>query len=195
MELLQALESSGYAMWVKESSTAYVAVLAFHTIGLSFLVGISGAIALRILGAARAMPLAPMEDFYPLMFVGLWINVFTGLILLSLYPTQYVVDPIIYIKLAAIVAAMMLVRRIKAALFDDGVDADIVAETPGIRLLAVLMIVAWLTATISGRITAYDLDTRLQTTAAFIVFLLIALAIGYVVGRSMGWIKASDQPG
>lgn len=195
MELLQALESSGYAMWVKESSTAYVAVLAFHTIGLSFLVGISGAIALRILGAARAMPLAPMEDFYPLMFVGLWINVFTGLILLSLYPTQYVVDPIIYIKLAAIVAAMMLVRRIKTALFEDGVDPDIVAETPGIRLLAVFMIIAWLTATISGRITAYDLVTRLQTTAAFVVFLVIALAIGYVVGRSMGWIKASNQHG
>ncbi len=63
MALLEALESSGFAMMVKESNTGYVATLAFHSIGMAFLVGISGATALRVLGVARSLPLAPMEDF------------------------------------------------------------------------------------------------------------------------------------
>ena len=78
MEILEALEASGFSMWVKGSSTAYVAVLAFHTNGLAFLVGISGATAMRILGVARSIPLQAMEDFFPLMYVGMGINVLTG---------------------------------------------------------------------------------------------------------------------
>lgn len=195
MELLNALEHSGYAMWVKESSTAYVVVLAFHTIGLSFLVGISGATALRVLGAARSMPLAPMEDFFPLMFVGLWINVFTGAVLLTLYPTQYVVDPIIYIKLTAIVAAMVLLRKLKSHLFGTGSNPEQAADTPRAKRLAASMLLAWLVATICGRVTAYDLATRLQTVAAFIIVLGAALLIGYFVGRSLGWIRPADRYG
>ena len=49
MEILAAIEASGFAMFVKESNTAYVATLAWHSIGMAFLVGISGATALRVL--------------------------------------------------------------------------------------------------------------------------------------------------
>ena len=42
MEILTAIEASGFSMWIKENSTGYVAILAFHTWGLVFLVGISG---------------------------------------------------------------------------------------------------------------------------------------------------------
>ena len=59
IEFFQIVESSGFSMSLKESSTAYVAILAFHTIGLSFLVGISGTTALRILGIAPSIPLKP----------------------------------------------------------------------------------------------------------------------------------------
>jgi hypothetical protein len=190
MEILQALEASGFAMWVKESSTAYVAVLAFHTIGLAFLVGISGATAMRILGVARSIPLAPMEDFFPLMYAGFCINAVTGAVLLTLYPTDYLTDPTIYIKLAAVVIAMVLVHRLRAHIFRGGADLDTANGSKKAKTMAATLLAVWLVAIVAGRVTAYSLPTKLETAAAVIVFVFVALLVGYVAGRSLGWIKS-----
>lgn len=190
MEILQALEASGYAMWVKESSTAYVAVLAFHTIGLAFLVGISGATAMRILGVARSMPLAPMEDFFPLMYAGFWINAVTGTVLLTLYPTNFLTDPTIYIKLTAIVVAMIVVAKLRAHVFAGAANLDTAAGSKRAKVLARTLLTVWFVALVAGRLTAYTIPTKLQTAAAAIVVILLALLVGYIAGRSLGWIKS-----
>ncbi len=193
MEILQALEASGFAMWVKESSTAYVATLAFHTIGLAFLVGISGATAMRILGVARSMPLEPMEDFFPLMYVGLWINLLTGTVLLSLYPTDHLTDPAFYIKLGAVVAAIVIVRMLQAHVFGGGASLDTAAGSKKAKMLAGTLLAVWMVALTAGRLMAYDVPTQLQTAAAVLVFTVVALLVGYFVGRSLGWIKSSGH--
>ena len=191
MEILQALEASGYAMWVKESSTAYVAVLAFHTIGLTFLVGISGATAMRILGVARSMPLAPMEDFFPLMYAGFCINAVTGTVLLTLYPTDFLTDPTIYIKLTAIVVAMIVIAKLRAHVFAaGGASLDTAAGSKRAKVLASTLLTVWFVALVAGRVTAYTVPTKLQTAAAAIVVVLLALLVGYIAGRSLGWIKS-----
>ena len=191
MEILQALEASGFAMWVKESSTAYVAVLAFHTIGLAFLVGISGATAMRILGVARSMPLAPMEDFFPLMYTGFCINLATGTVLLTLYPTDFLTDPTIYIKLSAIVVAMVVIAKLKAEVFRND-NPDTAAESKRAKTLAATLLVVWLIATVAGRVMAYTIPTKLQTAAAVIVVMALVLLIGYFARRSLGWIKSTE---
>ena len=193
MEILEALEASGFSMWVKESSTAYVAVLAFHTIGLAFLVGISGATSMRILGAARTMPLEPMEDFFPLMYVGFWINLFTGSVLLCLYPTKYFVDASIYIKLFFVVVAMVLIRKLQKHVFGGGVGTDTRAGSNKAKLLASALLFSWLVAITAGRVTAYSLPTKLQTAAAVLIVMIATLVAGYFVGRSLGWIKPPEQ--
>lgn len=190
MEILQALEASAFAMWVKESSTAYVAVLAFHTIGLAFLVGISGATALRVLGVARAIPLAPMVDFFPLMYVGFWTNLVTGTVLLTLYPTKYLVDATLYIKLAAVVVAVVLIRKLQPLLT---VGESVPVEQQSGKKLASALLVVWMIAMTAGRVMAYGVATKLQTAAAVLVFSALALAAGYFVARSLGWIKSSKQ--
>jgi DMSO reductase anchor subunit len=191
MEILQALESSGFSMWVKESSTAYVAVLAFHTIGLAFLVGISSATAMRILGVARSIPLEPMQDFFPLMYAGLWINLFTGAVLMCLYPTDYLTEPTIYIKLSAVVIAVVLLRKLHREVFKSAADTEAAADTKQVKQLCCWMIFVWLVATVAGRVMAYTMPTKVQTAAAVLVFAVIALLVGYGIGRSMGWIGSS----
>ena len=193
MELLQSLESSGFSMWVKESSTAYVAVLAFHTIGLAFLVGISGATAMRILGVARAIPLEPMQDFFPLMYAGFWINLFTGSVLMCLYPTDYLTEPTIYIKLSAVVIAVVLLRKLQREVFDSP-DVAAAATSKSAKILSCWMLFVWLVATVAGRVMAYSMPTKVQTAAAVLVFLAVALSVGYVIGRSMGWVQTSNNP-
>ncbi len=192
VEILQALENSGFSMWVKESSTAYVAVLAFHTIGLAFLVGISGATAARVLGAARSMPLEPMQDFFPLMYAGLAINVFTGLVLICLYPVKYATDVAFYIKLAAIAVAAWVLRKLRILLYESEADADSIAETRPAKVLAVTMLAAWLIGIVAGRVTAYTVPTKIATAGAVIVVLIMVLLIGYAI-RQLGKGRSSQQ--
>ena len=190
MEFLVALEASAFSMWVKESSTAYVAVLAFHTIGLTFLVGISGATAMWILGVVPSMPLAPMADFFPLMLVGFLINLLTGSVLLCLYPTDYLVDPVIYIKLAAIVVALVMINKINTHVFAHE-DPETRAQTKTAKRYAATLLCMWLISIVAGRVIAYTLPTRLQTAAAVLIVVSAVLLVGYLVGRSRGWIKSS----
>ncbi len=67
MELLAALENSGFGTWLRESPSiwAYPAVLTLHTIGLGVLVGGNAVLDLRLLGWGRAIPLAPLEKLFP----------------------------------------------------------------------------------------------------------------------------------
>lgn len=193
MEFLSAIEASGFSMWLKESSTGYVSILAFHTIGLVFLVGISGTTALRILGVVRSMPIAPLQGFFPLMWVGLAINAFTGALLLLLYPTKYFVDLSFYIKLTCVITAVYIVRKIQLTVFASGVDADEAAASEHVKKLAKIMLFVWLAAITTGRVMAYSIPTKLQTGAAVFIFLLVVLFVGRFVGRNLGMLDSPQQ--
>jgi hypothetical protein len=193
MEYLEALEASGFSMFIKESSTAYVAFLAFHTIGLVFLVGVSGVVAMRILGVARSLPLGPLLDFFPLLYLGVSINVVTGLVLLCLYPTDYIVDPTMYIKAAAIVVAIIMVRKLKTFLLDLEAGVTTEEQSKDMKMWARTLLIAWLFAVLAGRTVAYGLATKIQTAVAVLIVVSLVLLVGYLVGRGLGWINPSEQ--
>jgi len=189
MELLSALEASGFSMWVKESSTAYVAILAFHTIGLVFLVGISGITALRIIGIFPSLPLRPMQGFFPLMWVGLGINAVTGLLLICLYPTNYFVDPSFYIKLACVATAVVIIVKLIPQVFAEGLDSETVAKSESVRRSAKILLFVWLVATVTGRVIAYSIDTKVQTGIAVAIVLVLALIVGRLIGPNLGLLE------
>jgi len=193
MDLLLAIENSGFSMWIKQSSTGYVAILAFHTVGLAFLVGVSVIFALRILGITPGIPLKAMEGFFPLMWVGLAINLVTGSLMLTEYPSDYFVDPSFYIKLSAVAIAVTMLRKMQNLLYAEGVDPDTVAESSGVQLKARIMLCAWVLAIWGGRVTAYSVPTKYQTLAALLVFLSIALVVIRIFGRKIGLISAPTQ--
>jgi hypothetical protein len=193
MEYLEALEASGFSMFIKESSTAYVAFLAFHTIGLVFLVGVSGVVAMRILGVARSLPLGPLLDFFPLLYLGVCINVVTGVVLLCLYPTDYIVDPTMYIKAAAIVVAIIMVRKLKTFLLNLEAGVTTEEESKDMKMWARTLLIAWLFAVLAGRTVAYGLATKIQTAVAVLIVVSLVLLVGYLVGRGLGWINPSEQ--
>ncbi len=190
MDLLQAIEASALAMWIKESSTIYVAILASHTIGLAFLVGISSILAFRVLGVTESIPIDPFQEFFPLMYAGAAINVFTGVVLLGLYPADYLVDPTIYVKLAAILAAIVILRRLKDALY--GVPHTTQVELSGkTRQMAVALLIVWLIATVAGRVMAYSTPTKLQTAAATVIFLAAGIGLIAMFGRRLRLLRDS----
>src|ERR1043166_7609408 len=141
MQFLAAIEQSGFSVWVRESNSllAYPGVLFLHTLGMGVVAGISGLIALRILGCAREVPLVDVRKMYPYMWAGFYLNTVTGIVLFVIDATTKIIDPVFYIKLAFFAAALLGKRPVQ---FNG-------------RMLAFATIVCWTGAITAGRLLAY----------------------------------------
>jgi hypothetical protein len=145
------LESTALSRWIVESPSllAFPGILAAHTVGLGLLAGLNGALDLRLLGVAPSIPPAAFVRFLPVMKVGLWINLVTGLALLLAYPTKALTNPVFYVKLALIAAALLILR---ATLRRVRAGAATSLET---KVLAGVSLVVWAAAIAAGRLLAY----------------------------------------
>jgi hypothetical protein len=112
MEFLNRVEQTGFSTWVRESPSmfAYPMILFLHTVGLAFLVGPSVALVARVLGLAQNLPLAPMQKFYRVMWVGFWINVGSGTVLLIADAATKLINWDFYVKLLFIAIAIIAGR-------------------------------------------------------------------------------------
>lgn len=150
MQLLEWIEHSGLATWVRESPSifAYTLVLSLHAIGLSIVVGVSSIVGLRVVGFFRDIPLEPMFKLFPLMYVGFWINLVSGLLLLSANATGMLTMVMFYLKMTFVIAAVIVLRLIRGR-FRDG---TIASRGPK---LAYAMLALWFCAIVTGRLTSY----------------------------------------
>jgi len=156
MEFLRLIEHSSFSQWVTGSSSvlAFPTILLFHTIGMGVVVGINAGIDLRILGLAPALPLAPMEKFFPFLWIGFWVNAFTGVILLAADATTKVTNPDFYVKMGFIALAIINLRMIRNRVFRDPF-IDKKPMTSDAKVLAVTSMIFWLGAITAGRLMAY----------------------------------------
>lgn len=146
------LESSAFSIWMRESPSmfAFPGILAAHTVGLAFIAGLSAAIDLRVLGVARGVPPAAFTRFLPYMWFGLWVNIVSGLAVLMAYPTKALTNPVFYLKLGLIAAALVMFRPILRWARGNSNDASVTT-----RLLAAASLAAWAAAIAAGRLLAY----------------------------------------
>ena len=156
MHLLLQAENSAFGAWVRESSSlwAYPTILFLHTVGLGFVAGLSTAVDLRILGVARKLPLAPMERFFPVMWLGFWINALSGAALLIADATTKLTNPVFYIKMSFVTLAVVNMVLIRRRVFGNpAIETSPLARSA--RFLAVTSIVFWMGAITAGRLMAY----------------------------------------
>ena len=145
------LESTAFNVWIVESPSlfAFPGILAAHTIGLGLLAGLNGALDLRLLGVARAIPAGLFTRFLPLMWFGFWLNAVTGVALVLAYPTKALTNPVFYLKLGLIAVALVMLRAILRRLRTG--DADSRAQ----KVVAAASLVTWAAAITAGRLLAY----------------------------------------
>ena len=150
------IESTALHTWIVESPSlfAFPGILAAHTIGLAMLAGVNGALDLRLLGFARGIPPATFIRLLPVMRAGFWINVLTGIALLIGYPTKAFTNPVFYLKLGLIAAAMVVMQALLRRAEEGG-------ESPGTKTLAGVSLLLWAAAITAGRLLAYTC-TRLM---------------------------------
>lgn len=145
------LESTAFSVWLVESPSlfAFPGVLAVHTIGLALLAGLNGAIDLRLLGAAPGVEPAALTRLLPVMRVGFWLNVTSGVALVLAYPTKALTNPVFYLKLLLIGVALFVLRAVMRRL------ARGESDTPPLRRLAAASLLLWAAAITAGRLLAY----------------------------------------
>ena len=154
MDYLLWLEETPFSTWMRESGPAFFSSLIFHSIGMGFVVGVHVAINLRILGVAPRIPLSLMRRFFPVLWVGLVVVFLSGALLLIAYPAKALTNPVFYLKLTAVLAALFITRSLaKGVLQDPGYDAG--RAPRGARVLAALSLMLWAGAVTSGRLLAY----------------------------------------
>jgi hypothetical protein len=156
MDFLLRLEQTGFSTWIRESTSlfAFPGVLLLHTIGMGVVVGINAGIDLRILGIAPALPLAPMERFLPILWVGFWVNAITGVILVVADATTKLTNPDFYVKMVFIAFAIINLRMLRNRVFRDPlIDKEPLSTYA--KVLAVTSLIFWLGAITAGRLMAY----------------------------------------
>lgn len=155
MELLAALENSGFGTWLRESPSiwAYPAILTLHTLGLGVLVGGSAVLDLRLLGWGKAIPLEPLEGLFPIMWAGFWVNAISGVALFVADATTKGTTWVFMTKLVIIVVAVVMLVALRRSVYGRG--AALAVETPASRALAVMSLALWFLAIVTGRYMAY----------------------------------------
>lgn len=154
IDFLIWLEETRPSTWMRESGGAFFSSLVFHSIGMAFVAGIHVVTDLRILGVAPGVPRSLMRRYLPVLWASLLVVTLSGLALLLAYPAKALTNPVFYFKLAAIVAALWIMRTLmRGVLGDSRHDA---APAPGKeKALAAVSLVLWVAVITSGRFLAY----------------------------------------
>jgi hypothetical protein len=158
--VFRAIEQTGLSVWIRESDSvfAYWFILSFHAIGMGLLVGASVVIDLRILGVPPDLPLGPIKRLYRFIWVGFWIQVVSGVLLLIAYPTKSLTNPDFYLKLAMIAIALTLMQMLQKRVLSDGSLSETAMMAKG-RTFAIWSLILWVGAVTAGRLLAYTYST------------------------------------
>jgi hypothetical protein len=184
-DFLESIENSGFATYVRETPSwpAYSTVLALHTFGMAFLVGLSGVIALRVMGVVPELPLKPLKKLQPVIIVGFWMNAVTGVILMTLAIRTFLTNWDFYVKLVAIAFALVSLAKMRRYAFANPDAADDAAASPDARRWARAMLFFWGLAVLGGRLTAYATYIRIQSAAAVTVAAILLLLLARYLVR------------
>ena len=150
------LESTALSVWIRESINvfAFPMILAYHTIGMGFVAGLSSAMDLRILGVGRRVPLLELKRFLPMTWVAFWLNAISGVLLLIAYPTKALTNPVFYVKLTCIAGAVLLLRRLASSVLRNP-NLDLGEIPVRGKWLAGASLFCWAGAIFAGRLLAY----------------------------------------
>jgi hypothetical protein len=156
LSIFKAIEETGLSIWIRESDSVFSFwfILSVHAIGMGVAVGASVLIGLRILGFAPDMPIAPLKRFYRFLWIGFWIQVVSGVLLLIGYPTKSLTNPVFYVKLTLIGFAIASMQMMRNRVFADSSLSEASMMANG-RVFAICSLIFWVGAVTAGRLLAY----------------------------------------
>lgn len=157
--MFEWLESTPVALWVGVSSWAYSFLLSLHIVGLATVVGIFSVRDMRVVGMFSGLNPTAFLPISKLAWAGFGLNAGSGLLLFSSQAVTFTESIPFYVKIGAILIAMVLAGIIQTRLRgelagQETVQETIVVSTPT-RMIAGLSLCTWTIAIIAGRLIAY----------------------------------------
>jgi hypothetical protein len=153
MQFLLSVQDSALGVWMRESEWGLFGALILHTISMGFLAGTGIALSLRVMGLPRTAPMGLYRSLLPIMEIGFVISTLSGLLLVVGYPAKAATNPIFYLKIALLVGAFLLTRRISRRLLNDPEAAD--PAPVWARRAAIFSIVCWAGGVTAGRMLGH----------------------------------------
>jgi len=148
--MLEWLEQSALGLWVGQSEWGYPLVLSAHAVGMAILAGMIIMINLRIAGIVVSAPISRFKRMLDFIYIGLVINVASGIVLFYGGATRIAPVWAFWAKLLFIALGLWtFFRAFQAA----AKESD--ASTTQQRYLAIASIVFWILAIVCGRLIAY----------------------------------------
>jgi len=155
VDILQWLQTNSFSEWVLTTSWVYPWVIAFHSIGMGFLVGVIAMIALRTLGFG-SYPIGPLSRFVIVVHIALAINVLSGVTLFMIQAPEFFYSPTFRVKILLIVAGIVTGALLNERLFGArAVAAGPIEPERATKAIAGITLFCWAGAIVAGRLTAY----------------------------------------
>ena len=145
------IAGSALATALKGSATLYLFVNAAHILSIGMLFGAILALDLRLLGLARAVPLAAVAPYLSrIAATGLALAIATGLCLFSVRPAEYAANPAFLAKLGLIALGLVNIAAVHCG---SGWKTVLEGGAPGpmLRLGASASLLVWIAAVVAGR--------------------------------------------
>lgn len=146
--LLEVLEASAPAAYLRGSFVAYPLVNAAHILAIGALVTCAALMDLRLLGMGNSVAVATVIAYLrPIAMLALLLAVATGLLLFSVRPLEYADNPAFRVKLLLVIAATA--NALVFSLLHDQI------ALPYRRALAALSLALWPAAVVAGRFIGF----------------------------------------
>lgn len=156
MELLQWIENSSAAEYIRVSAYGYPAMITLHSLGMAIMIGISVVLSLRILGLFKPIPYTTLHKQLSIAWIGFVVNFFSGSLLFAAQATTYITDTTFLLKMTFVIIGAILVAVLQAQVkAGSGGWTETQPPPVGTRVLAACTIAAWTFGMITGRLIAY----------------------------------------
>lgn len=156
MGLLTWLESTSYSEWILVSTVGWPLMLSIHAFGIAIIVGVIFSLNLRILGLYDSIPYTSLHDLMGIAWIGIGLNIFTGLSIFMTQASSYVTSVPFLFKIFCIVLGIVNLVYARKTLRREAADWDASGTTTSFgTMLAASSLVLWVLAVVTGRLIAY----------------------------------------
>ena len=154
--LIRFLKSTALSQFVVSTPWAWPIAETLHFLGLALLIGIIGALDIRLLGFMKSVPVAAIKALVPWAVAGFVINLVTGVMFLAAAPEQYIRNLSWWFKVL-----FLAIAGVNVLLFETTQKSRMLAMGPGedtpaaFKLIGGVSLVSWLMVLYWGRMLPF----------------------------------------
>lgn len=155
--LLHWLESSSWAVYIRQSLWLYPALEIVHIMGIAILVGAAFLFDLRLLGFSKNLSVDGLANhLLPWSRRGLWLIVPSGILLFITNAETLGKDPTFWLKMLLLVIAGLNALVFHKYVYPPNIHLQPEKQLPfSARFSAAISIIVWIAVVACGRLLAY----------------------------------------